>query len=75
MEDYLADVKVVQEYAQLNREIILSEIVKGMKIKTAEVFSSIHNYMDESCGERILRKGAISAGKDERVIIPVNMRD
>ena len=31
--------------------------------------------MDESCGERILRKGAISAGKDERVIIPVNMRD
>lgn len=75
MEDYFADVKVVQEYAQLNREIILSEIVKGMKIKTAEVFSSIHNYMDESCGERILRKGAISAGKDERVIIPVNMRD
>ena len=35
----------------------------------------MHNYLDESDGVRILRKGAISAQKDEKVIIPINMKD
>lgn len=34
---------------------------------------SIHNYIDVD--EMILRKGAISAQKDERLVIPMNMRD
>ena len=71
MENYIADVRVVQEYAQLNREIILTEILKGMKLKETERFSSVHNYIDV----KILRKGAISAREGEKVIIPVNMRD
>lgn len=75
MEEYIADVRTAQEYAQLNREIILAEIIKGMKLKETDRFSSIHNYMDILSGERILRKGAISAKLNERVIIPVNMRD
>lgn len=75
MEDYIADVSAVQEYAQRNREIMLAEILKGMKLKETEVFSSVHNYMDILSGKRILRKGAISAKSGERVIIPVNMRD
>lgn len=75
MEDYIADVGVVQEYAQLNREIILAEILKGMKLKALESFSSVHNYVGTFSDKRILRKGAISAAKGERVIIPVNMRD
>ena len=75
MERYLADVRVVQDFAQLNREIILWEILKEMKLKVAESFSSVHNYVDELQGERILRKGAISAKEGERVIIPINMRD
>ena len=80
MDDYIADVGVVQEYAQLNRDIIIAEILKGMKMKETEHFSSIHNYMD-CCGQntvldkKILRKGAISAKLGERVIIPINMRD
>lgn len=40
-----------------------------------ERFSSVHNYLDESGTERILRKGAVSAKEGEPVIIPVNMRD
>ena len=36
-------------------------------------FHTIHNYIDVE--ERILRKGAISAQKGERVLIPINMRD
>lgn len=75
MEDYIHDVGVAQEYAQLNRDIILTEILKGMKLKEAGRFSSIHNYMGTFSGERVLRKGAISAGKGETVVIPVNMRD
>lgn len=76
---YIEDVKVVQEFAALNRQIILEEIVKGMKWKVMEQFSSVHNYVDtvEIGGkeELLLRKGAISAKQGERVIIPVNMRD
>ena len=75
MEQYLADVKVVQEYAALNREIILSEIVKGMKLKVTEELTATYNYIDMIGNERILRKGAISAKAGERVIIPINMKD
>lgn len=75
MEDYIADVQTVQEYALLNRRIILWQIIKGMKLKCEEEFSSVHNYLEESGGVRILRKGAISAKEGERVVIPVNMRD
>lgn len=81
MEHYLHDLQVVQEYASLNREIILDELVKGMKWKVTDSYSCIHNYVDESeetlktFGVPILRKGAISAKQNENVIIPINMRD
>lgn len=81
MEHYLRDLQVVQEYASLNREIILDELVKGMKLKVTDSYSCIHNYVDESeetlktFGVPILRKGAISAKQNENVIIPINMRD
>ncbi len=72
---YLHDIAVVQEYAELNRKVIVSEITKGMKWKYNEIFSCIHNYMDYRGKELILRKGAIAANKGEEVIIPINMRD
>lgn len=72
MEDYLHDVNIVQDYAMLNREIILSELAKHMKWKVQDRGESIHNYVDEN---RFLRKGAVSACRDEHVIIPINMRD
>ena len=71
MEKYLSDLKIVQEFAFLNRKIILEEICKGMKWKIEEIFNCTHNYVEE----KILRKGAISAKKNKFVIIPVNMRD
>lgn len=45
------------------------------KIAPMEInmFASIHNYI--SFDDNIIRKGAISAKKGERVIIPMNMRD
>ena len=75
LKDYLHDTQVVQEYAELNRRIMIREICKGMKWKPIEERSCIHNYIDQSDETVILRKGAISAKEGEEVIIPVNMRD
>ena len=72
---YLHDLEIVQEYAALNRRIMIEEISKAMKWKVEEVFTCQHNYVDFRGGQPILRKGAISARKDELVIIPINMRD
>lgn len=48
----------------------------GYEDKTKEYYSygfeTIHNYIGQ---DNILRKGAISAKKGEKVIIPINMRD
>lgn len=71
-EAYMEDVQAVQKYAEWNRQIIVREILKGMKWKAVEQFSVAHNYLDAS---GVLRKGAIAAEKGARVIIPANMRD
>ena len=44
-----------------------------MKLKVANSFTTVHNYID--LDSMILRKGAISARAGERVLIPINMRD
>ena len=75
LDAYLHDLAIVQEFASLNREIILAEITKHMKWKILDSYSCIHNYVDFRLDTPILRKGAISAQKDEPVIIPINMRD
>ena len=78
MQDYLHDTEIVQKYAEQNRLAIIDVILKGMKWKIDEPFSSVHNYIDFSGGtseKPVLRKGAVSAKKGEKVIIPVNMKD
>ena len=71
-EAYLEDVRIIQGYAELNRQIIVREILRGMKWKAADQFSVPHNYLDDW---GILRKGSISARAGENVVIPINMRD
>lgn len=73
MNDYIHDMKIVQQYALINRKAMMNEIIKGMKLKVVDEFSTIHNYLDTDC--MILRKGAVSAQKNEKIIIPINMRD
>lgn len=75
MQHYLHDLATVQSYAVLNREIIMAEICKGMRWKILDSYSCIHNYVDFDAPVPVIRKGAISAKKDENVIIPINMRD
>lgn len=75
MADYLHDLEVVRRFASLNREIMLEELIKGMKWKVTDSYSCPHNYVDTSSDVPLLRKGAISAKQDEKVIIPINMKD
>lgn len=73
---YLHDMKICQEYAILNRNKIAEEILNRLTNSGVIVFPyfhTIHNYIDFE--DNIVRKGAISAKKGERVLIPINMRD
>ncbi|MDE7479596.1 MAG: RtcB family protein, partial [Lachnospiraceae bacterium] len=75
LEHYLHDLSIVQEFARLNREAMIDEIVRGMKWRVLDSYTCIHNYVDFSEELPILRKGAIRAKEGEKVIIPINMRD
>lgn len=72
-DDYIHDMKIVQHFAALNRQAMMDEIIKGMKLTVEEQFTTIHNYIDTD--NMILRKGSVSAQKGEKLIIPINMRD
>lgn len=72
-EDYLHDMKYCQEFAIMNRWYIAHEIIKCMGWNGLNQFETVHNYIDHD--SNIVRKGAISAKKGERLLIPINMRD
>ena len=72
-EQYIHDMKLVQEFAMLNRRAMADEIIRGMGLHIAEQFTTIHNYIDTE--HMILRKGAVSAKRGEKLLIPMNMRD
>lgn len=74
-EDYLHDMEICQQFAAINREAIAGEIIAmmGLNLCVVDFFHTIHNYI--SFEDNIVRKGAISAKKGERVLIPMNMRD
>lgn len=73
MEQYLHDMKIAQEFAAYSRKAMVDVIVKGMGLHIVDQFTTIHNYIDLE--HRILRKGAVSAQKGEKLLIPINMRD
>lgn len=72
-EKYLHDMNICQMFAVENRATIANTICKAMDWSPIDEFESIHNYI--SFKDNIVRKGAISAYKGQKVIIPMNMRD
>lgn len=72
-DDYLHDMKLIQQFAVLNRKAMADEITQGLDLTYDLDMTTIHNYID--LDRMILRKGAISAARGERVLIPMNMRD
>ncbi|MGI6316858.1 MAG: RtcB family protein [Christensenellales bacterium] len=73
MDDYLHDMKIMQDYAVRNRKAMAEIILTGMDWQASSRFTTIHNYIELET--MILRKGAISARAGEMVLIPLNMRD
>lgn len=73
---YVEHMKVAEEFATVNHQVIVHEICSHMGWNIADSIFTHHNYI-EFLGNRemIIRKGAISAKKGERVIIPLNMKD
>ena len=72
-EDYLHDMRFLQKWASRNREIMVEKICVGLRCKMLDKIETVHNYID--LDNMILRKGAVSAQKDEMLLIPINMRD
>lgn len=73
---YLDDMKICQDYAALNRRTIAELILKnafGKELAEFSYFETVHNYIDHD--SNIVRKGAVSAKKGEKLLIPINMRD
>ena len=75
-DDYINDMRIMQHFAMLNRKAMVNTISIGLHLKEEEIvdqFTTIHNYIDTE--NMILRKGAVSAQKGEKLLIPINMRD
>lgn len=75
-EMYLHDMRICQEFASLNRMTIAGLILSaafGVELSDCPRFETIHNYIDHE--SNIVRKGAVSAKKGEKLLIPINMRD
>ena len=72
-QNYLHDMGYCQYFAVMNRAWIAEKIVRKIGLEMVNAFETVHNYIDMQ--SNIVRKGAISAKKGERLLIPINMRD
>ena len=74
LKGYLRDVLECHVYALHNRDAIADEIIRNMNWNPdfSESFHTVHNYVGD---DNIIRKGAISAKRGEKLLIPLNMRD
>lgn len=72
-DDYMNDMSIVQNYATMNRMVMADIIIREAGLTEDSRFETIHNYIDFN--RMILRKGAVSAEKNETLLIPINMRD
>lgn len=72
-DDYMHDMNVMKDFAHSNRKCMADIICEKMRFEVTESFETLHNYIDVE--NKILRKGAVSALKDEKLLIPINMRD
>lgn len=71
--DYMKWLGLAQEFARLNRFIMLDTILSffGLRADEDSTIESVHNYISDRDG--VVRKGAISAHEGEKVVIPLSM--
>ena len=76
MKGYLQDMCFAQSYASWNHlmtQSIIADILKKYNIKVTNIIETTHNYVN--LGDHTLRKSAITAYKNQLVLVPFNMRD
>ena len=73
LEDYLIDMVIGQVYAETNRREMMKRILDNFNFCVIDEIESVHNYIDFE--DNMIRKGAIRAHKNEKLIIPWNMSD
>lgn len=73
MFDYLIDMVFAQQYARENRIIMqwLIHLIHGKE--PVQKIESVHNYIDFT--DFIIRKGAITSYKKQKMVIPFSMED
>jgi len=69
---YLKDMRIAQRFAMLNRVVMLDTLANYFDVPFTHHVTSVHNFIGD---DNVIRKGAISAKADEKVVIPWNMRD
>jgi RNA-splicing ligase RtcB len=82
LEDYIYCSKVAGEFAEYNHKVISQEILKSInyyrtdKVDFIDEIHTKHNYIEFlDNNEMMIRKGAISAKENEKILIPVNMAE
>jgi len=70
---YFRDMIFAQQYARESRLEMCKSVANVLMCDIEEVVDSIHNYVDFE--DMTIRKGATRAHDDEKLIIPLNMRD
>ena len=76
LKNYIFDMELAQQYGRANRKAILDIIVDLMGFSVVDKFDSEHNFIEHNnFTDGYIRKGATSAKRGERLVIPLNMRD
>jgi RNA-splicing ligase RtcB len=77
MTDYMEDLHYAELYVHMSHIAMIQNVCKYLKLKFREnnFLLTPHNYIEGKDGSYILHKGSISAKKDEKCIIPLNMAD
>lgn len=74
-DQYMKYMNMACEIAKENRRLIALDILTFLDVKVIKTIDTMHNYIEILNDGIMIRKGAISAKKDEEVIIPINMKD
>jgi len=78
-DNYVNDMLIMADYARVNRFTIAHRILSAMNLhadfEADSEFETVHNYIDFSGSDPILRKGAVSAQLGEKLLIPMNRED
>jgi RNA-splicing ligase RtcB len=72
--NYLVDMVFTQYYASINRNLMMNKIKEILNVDFDKEIETVHNYVDFSNDDFMIRKGAVSAKKDEICLIPISQK-